>query len=188
MISQATQDILSRYCGEGGEPIFLDAGHFEYDPESTMNLDELIVHSGCLEFVYNVASRSGKVIHIYTIDAPAGPGSLSPIDFIEKSDAIQQEVIPDFSCPHLESVGIPSELFSFGRFLAPALSEGDLLDGPFRHDPEFEYLDSGYDADVALVIGRLVKDIFSRFQSFDCECAAIANKAIEDLSETFRDL
>jgi hypothetical protein len=188
MINQATQDFLSRHTGEGGEPIFLDAGNFEFDPEGPVELDELIVHSGCLEFVFNVTSGSGKVIHNYTIDAPAGPGSSSPIDFIEKSESIQQAVVPDFSCSHLELVGMQPQLFSYGRFLAPALSEGDLLDGPFRHDPDYEYLDSGYDAEVALVIGRLVKDIFSRFQSFDCECAVIANKAIEEMSETYRSL
>lgn len=186
MIHPATEEFLSRYCGEGGEPLFLNARHFEFDEESYIDPNELTIHSGCLEFVFDVSTNNGIVIHNYTIDAYAEPGSLSPLDFIDKSDLLQQQVVANFLCPHLEVAEMPSQLFAYSRFLAPALSEGGLLDGPFSHNLELGYLDPGYESEVALVVGKLVKDVFRRFQSFDCECAAIANEALSDLSETFK--
>ena len=186
MIERGTEEFLSHYSGEGGSPIFLDENYFDDESESTKESFELMVSSGCLEFTFNVSTNTGTVTHNYTVDDVAEPGSMSPVVFYHRSDELENKVIPSFSCAHLEEAMVTEQLFAFARFLAPALSEGDLLDGIFRHDSNFEYLDPGYDEKVALIIGSLVADVFGQFQAFECECAVIANEALINLSPSFK--
>lgn len=186
MIERGTEEFLSRYSGEGGSPIFFDENFFDDETESTKESFELIVYSGCLEFRFHVSSNTGSVTHNYQVDDVAEPGSHSPVVFYDRSEHIQTSVIPSLSCVHLQESLVTEQLFAYARFLAPTLSEGDLLDGTFRHNPDYEYLDPGYDAEVALIIGSLVTDVFSMFKAFECECAAISKKALSERSETFR--
>jgi hypothetical protein len=59
-------------------------------------------------------------------------------------------------------------------------------DGPFRHDPDYEYLDPGFSEGVAGVIGKFVNDTLGKFRSFDCDCGVIANTDLDNLSESFK--
>lgn len=188
MIERGTAEFLSRYSGEGGSPIFVDENYFDVEPESTKESFELRVFSGCLEFKFNVSTNTGTVTHNYSVDDVAEPGSMSPVVFYHRSDELENKVIPRFSCAHLKEAMVTEQLFAFARFLAPALSEGDLLDGIFRHDPDYEYLDPGYDEEVALIIGSLVADVFGKFKAFECECSVISKKALSERSETFRNI
>jgi hypothetical protein len=186
MIDEATYEFLSRYLDEDGGPVFLDSSYFSEDLEREQNSNEITVLCGCLIFEFDVVSNVGRVTHSYRVDDVAPPGSESPVIFYDRADTLQEVTIPHFNCAHLEQVRVPVQIFSYAQFLAPALSEGDYLDGPFRHDPDYEYLDPGYNVAVADVIGKLVSDTFGKFRLLDCECGVIAKKALENLSETFR--
>jgi len=186
MIDEATCAFLSRYSDEDGGPVFLDPEYFEEDPDYEGNPNELTVYCGCLIFAFDVVTNKGSVTHSYRVDDVSPPGSEWPVVFYDRADVMREVEIPEFNCPHLELVSVTDQIFAFARFLSPALDEGDFLDGTFRHDPNFEYLDPGFSESVAQVIGTLVNDTFGKFRAFDCECGVVANKALENLSETFR--
>jgi hypothetical protein len=186
MIDEATYENLSRYSGVDGGPVFLESSYFAEDLEHSRNPNEITVLCGCLIFEFDVVTNIGRATHSYRVDDVAPPGSESPVIFYDRADTLQEVTIPEFKCAHLEQVSVPVKIFSYAQFLSPALSEGGYLDGPFRHDPDYEYLDPGYSEAVAVVIGNFVNDTFGEFQSFDCECAVIANNALDNLSETFR--
>jgi len=186
MIHETTYEYLNRYSVEDGAPVFLYSGYFEESPDHDANPNAITVYCGCLIFEFDVAANNGTVTHSYRVDDVAPPGSDSPVVFYDRADTLQEVAIPRFNCPHLEQVSVPDQIFSLARFLSPALAEGDFLDGPFRHDPDYEYLDPGFSEVVAGVIGKFVNDTLEKFRSFDCDCGVIANTDLDNLSESFK--
>jgi len=186
MIDEATYEYLSRYSEVDGGPVFLESTYFAEDLEHERNPNEITVWCGCLIFEFDVLTNVGIVTHSYQVDDAAPPGSESPVIFYDRADTLQEVTIPQFNCAHLEQVGVPGQIFSYAQFLSPALSEGDFLDGLFRHDPNYEYLDPGYSEAVADVIGNFVNDTLGKLRSFDCECGVVATQGLDNLSETFR--
>jgi hypothetical protein len=177
MIHSDTYKYLWEHTTEQGGPVFVFPGADTY---------QAVVNSGCLELRFNVRTNHGGVLHHFTVDDVAPPGADSPVVYFNKTDLVYESTIPDFSCSHLEGNRLLSDLFGYSRFLAKALSEGDVLDGTFIHDPDYTYLDSGYDEEVALELSRMVKDILGKIAIFDCACAVIAKEALGNLSDSFR--